>query len=372
MKRIISLFLCFIILSVPAFAAPEINCKSAVLMEQSTGKVLFEHNSHEPLPPASVTKVMTMLLAMEAIDGGNLKYDDIVVASERAESMGGSTIFLGAGEEMTVSDLLKGIAVASGNDACVAIAEHIGGSVEGFVNLMNNRAKELGMKNTNFVNTNGLPAEGHYSSAYDIALMSRQLLQHPDIFKYTTIWTDSLRGGTFDLANTNKLIRFYSGANGLKTGSTDEAKFCVSATAKRDNMQLIAVVMGSDTSSIRFESAKSLLDFGFGNFCTLNPCEGLEINNQIKIIKGESEFLNLENLESFNVLVEKNRKNNIKYEIKLPEQINAPIKKGDKVGEVTFTLDGEVLGVCPVTAAENVDKKTFAHTYLDVLMKWLR
>ncbi len=372
MKKIIALLLTIAVLSVSCFAAPEIKCKSALLMEQSSGKILFEHNSREKLPPASVTKVMTMLLTMEAIAGGNLKYDDIVIASERAKSMGGSTIFLDAGEQMSVSDLLKGIAVASGNDACVAIGEHIAGSESGFVELMNNRAKELGMEDTTFHNTNGLPAEGHLTSARDIALMSRELLKHEDIFKYTTIWTDSLRGGEFGLANTNKLVRFYSGANGLKTGSTDEAGFCISATAKRDNMQLIAVVMGSETSSDRFESAKSMLDFGFANYCFVRPSDEVVLASGIKVLKGERDMVKIELDKGFETMIEKNRKKEIKGEVTLIEGITAPVKKGDKVGEVTFKIGDEVLGKCNVNAAEDVNKKGFARLYLEVIRNWLR
>ncbi len=372
MKKIISSLVAVVLLFSNCFAAPEIDCKSAILMEQSTGKILFEHNSHEKLPPASVTKVMTMLLTMEAIDGGNLKYNDIVIASERAKSMGGSTIFLDAGEQMTVSDLLKGIAVASGNDACVAIGEHIAGSESGFVDLMNNRARELGMNDTHFVNTNGLDAEGHLTSANDIALMSRQLLMHPDILKYTSIWMDSLRNGQFTLANTNKLIRFYQGANGLKTGSTDDALFCISAAAKRDNMQLIAVVMGSETSEKRFESAKSMLDFGFANYCIIKPSDEVKLENGVKVLKGEQESVKIELEKAFETLVPKNRKKDVAGEIKLIESVTAPIKKGDKVGEVTFKMGDEILGKCSVVAAQNVDKKGFARLYLDIISMWLR
>ncbi len=372
MKKTIAFLLVFTLLTATCFAAPQIKCKSALLMEQSTGKVLFEYNSREKLPPASVTKVMTMLLAMEAIDGGNLKYDDIVIASERAKSMGGSTIFLDAGEEISVNDLLKGIAVASGNDACVAIGEHIAGSESDFVMLMNNRAKELGMEDTTFHNTNGLPAEGHVTSARDIALMSRELLKHTDIFKYTTIWTDSLRNGEFGLANTNKLIRFYSGANGLKTGSTDEAGFCISATAKRDDMQLIAVVMGSETSSDRFESAKSMLDFGFANYCIVKPAEEVKLSEGVKVLKGESEIIKIELDKGFETMIEKKQKKDIKGEVKLPENVTAPVKKGDKIGEVEFKTGDEILGKCSIIAAEDVNKKGFAKLYLEVLRDWLR
>ena len=267
LKRIACLLM---ILILPVSAAAEdgisFNAKSVILTEASTGKTLFESNSHESLPPASVTKIMTMLLIMEAIDRGEISYDTVVTASERAKSMGGSTIFLDTNEKMSVEDLLKGIAVASGNDACVAMAEHLCGSEEAFAAKMNERAAQLGMKDTHFVNCNGLDAPGHYTSAYDIALMSRELMRHKDIFKFTTIWMDSLRGGKFSLANTNKLIRFYSGANGLKTGSTSVAGCCISAAAKRGEMQLIAVVLGAPTSKERFAAASNLLNYGFANY----------------------------------------------------------------------------------------------------------
>ena len=372
MKKTIAFLLVFALPCVTCFAAPEIKCKSALLMEQSTGKILFEQNSREKLPPASVTKVMTMLLTMEAIAAGTLKYDDIVIASERAKSMGGSTIYLDAGEQMSVGDLLKGIAVASGNDACVAIGEHIAGSESGFVEMMNKRAAELGMEDTTFHNTNGLPTDGHVTSARDIALMSRELLKHEDIFKYTTIWTDSLRNGEFGLANTNKLIRFYSGANGLKTGSTDEAGFCISATAKRDDMQLIAVVMGSDTSGERFESAKSMLDFGFANYCIVNASDNVSLENRINVLKGESETIEVELENGFETLVEKSIKKDIKGEVKLLESVTAPIEKGDKVGEVIFKIGDETLGKCNVVATENVKRKGLAAIYMQLLKEWLR
>ena len=243
-----------------------LNAPSALLMEYSTGEILYEKNAYEKKPMASVTKIMTLLLTMEEISAGRLSYDDIVTGSAHAKSYGGSTIFLDEGEKMTVKDIIKGIAVASGNDAAAAIAEHIAGSEPAFVNMMNKRAKELGMTNTNFVNSNGLDAYGHYSCAYDIALMSRELMSHNDIFQFTTIWTDTLRDGQFELSNTNKLIRFYEGATGLKTGSTDDALFCISATAKRDNMHLIAVIMAAPTSKLRQADASSLLNYGFSKY----------------------------------------------------------------------------------------------------------
>ena len=244
----------------------EVDAKSYILMEHSTGRVLAEDKADEKLPIASVTKIMTMLLIMEEIENKTLKWDDLVTVSDNAMSYGGSTMFLESGEQLPVSDMLKGIAVASANDGCVAMAEHIAGSESEFVTKMNEKAAQLGMNNTNFVNTNGLDEENHYSSARDVAIMSRELLRYPEITKYTSIWTDELRGGKFQLANTNKLVRFYSGANGLKTGSTSAALCCLSASAKRDGMQLIAVVLGSPTSDKRFSSARALLDYGFANY----------------------------------------------------------------------------------------------------------
>lgn len=372
MRKFFCVLLCILFACTNTFAAPEIDCKSAILIEQSTGKVLFEHNADEKLPPASVTKVMTMLLTMEAIDGGNLSYDEKVVASERAKSMGGSTIFLDAGEEMRVEDLLKGIAVASGNDACVAIGEHIAGSESGFVDLMNNRAKELGMTNTHFVNTNGLDAEGHLTTARDISIMSRELLKHSDILKFTTIWTDTLRNGSFNLANTNKLVRFYKGATGLKTGSTDDALFCVSASAKRDDMHLIAVVMGSETSSKRFESAKSMLDFGFANFAVTCPAKEIKLDSQVKVIKGEKESCTVKLDKEFTTLIAKDKKGEVKGEVTLKSETPAPVKEGDVMGEVSFLLDGEVLGKCNIIANESINKKSFGGLFMEILCDFLR
>lgn len=372
MKKVICIILmCLLICSYTVFAAPEIDCRSAILVEASTGKTLFEHNPHEALPPASVTKIMTMLLTMEAIDGGNLSLDDIVTASENAKSYGGSTIFLDAGEQMSVNDLLKGIAVASGNDACVAIAEHISGSESSFVEMMNNRARELGMNDTNFENCNGLDTDGHVTSAYDIALMSRELLKHEKIFDYTTIWTDTLRDGKFNLANTNKLIRFYNGANGLKTGSTSIAGSCISATAKRDGLQLIAVVLNAPNSSKRFESAKSMLDWGFANYTLVRPVETTEITGEVKVAKGLKEFVTPKPKEDFEVLIDKTLQNSVTGEVELVEGVEAPVSKGDEIGKVVFYANGEKLGECPLVAAEDVPRKTFSQIYLDILKKWL-
>lgn len=346
--------------ALPAFAAapsaPEVTAPSALLMEASTGQVLFEKNSHDRRPPASVTKVMTMLLTMEAVDSGKIKMDDMVTASEYACGMGGSQVFLEPGEQMSVHDMLKAVAVASGNDAAVALSEHIAGSTEAFVGMMNERAAQLGMKDTHFVNCNGLDIDDHYTSAYDIALMSRELMTHTKIFDFTTIWMDSLRGGQFGLANTNKMIRFYEGATGLKTGSTSTAKFCVSATARRNDMDLIAVIMAAETSKDRFSDAKKLLDFGFANYAIANNTLNAEDLAPIPVEKGTAEKLHLEAGGASRVLVEKSRVAEVEKRITLPNEIKAPIARGDKIGEAEFSIGGEVVGTCDIVAAEDVAK----------------
>lgn len=361
LKRIACLLM---ILILPVSAAAEdgisFNAKSVILTEASTGKTLFESNSHESLPPASVTKIMTMLLIMEAIDRGEISYDTVVTASERAKSMGGSTIFLDTNENMSVEDLLKGIAVASGNDACVAMAEHLCGSEEAFAAKMNERAAQLGMKDTHFVNCNGLDAPGHYTSAYDIALMSRELMRHKDIFKFTTIWMDSLRGGKFSLANTNKLIRFYSGANGLKTGSTSVAGCCISAAAKRGEMQLIAVVLGAPTSKERFAAASNLLNYGFANYGVTQFGEkGSEIRS-VAVESGKSDSVMAVAKESSSALLQKSQIKKAKVHINLPKKVKAPVKKGSALGEIIITLDGETISRTDIVASHSVGKKDCA------------
>lgn len=346
---------------------PSTQVKSSVLMEASTGKIIFENNSHASLPPASVTKIMTLLLIYEAIDNGTLTKDTLITASERAKSMGGSTIYLDTNEQMSLEDLIKGIAVASGNDACVAVAEHMCGSVEAFVEKMNKRAAKIGMKDTNFVNCNGLDADNHFSSAHDIALMSRELLKHSDVTKYTTIWMDSLRDGKFLLANTNKLIRFYSGANGLKTGSTSKAGCCISASAKRDGMQLIAVVMGAENSKDRFNAAGELLDYGFANYAVSNFADkGSEVCEiPVKNGKNSSFIAVTENASS--VLIEKSKKSDLKTHINVPKSIAAPVRKGDVVGELIVTLDGETLSKTNLLSNRTVKKKNCADYFLKML-----
>ncbi len=375
MKKWISYLLCTLLISpmMPARAetpALTVNAKSALLMEASTGRVLYEHNIHQALPPASVTKVMTMLLTMEAIESGAITYDTVVTASENAKRMGGSTIFLDTGEEMTVYDLLKGIAVASGNDACVAIAEHLAGSESEFVRRMNERAAQLGMQNTHFVNCNGLDTEGHLTSAYDIALMSRELIRHEDIFQFTTIWVDSLRGGAFGLANTNKLIRFYNGANGLKTGSTDDALYCLSATAKRDNMQLIAVIMGAPTTKDRFDGARAILDFGFATYSIATASDTETPVHSVIVEKGTQPEVTLRCSEPLSLLLEKGKADSVETRIEAPEKLTAPVSSGDTVGKVVFYIGEEVLGEVPLVAAYGVQKKSFGTVLTALLSRW--
>ena len=353
-------------------AAPEYSAKpdarSCILMDGKTGAVLYEYNADDALPPASVTKVMTMLLVFEALKEGTLSLNQTIRISETAASMGGSQIFLAPGEEMSVDDLLKGLIVSSANDAAVALAEAISGSEEAFVVRMNARAAELGMKNTHFENTNGLDdtTENHVTSARDIALMTKELIRHEKVFEYTTIWMDTIRNGTFGLSNTNKLIRFYKGATGLKTGSTEKAKFCISATAERDGLSLIAVVMGSPTKEVRNALATSLLDFGFANYgCYSSASESM---NDIRIAGGVANTLATVK-EGFSVTVEKSKLSKIETRVDLPEKLAAPIAKGQKVGTVTYLDGGKEIGTADILAAHSVDKITFS-TLFPRLLEW--
>lgn len=363
MKKVICFFICvcFMMHSVVVFAEGNtdlgLNAKSAILMEESTGNILYESNPDERLPIASVTKVMTMLLIMEAVDSGKISLDDMVTVSENAMSYGGSTMFLETGEQLTVNDMLKGIAVASANDGCVAMAEHLAGSESAFVDMMNEKAKKLGMENTHFMNTNGLDEDDHYSSARDVAIMSRELMKHETIFNYTSIWMDTLRGGKFQLANTNKLIRFYDGANGLKTGSTSKALCCLSAAAKRNDMQLIAVVLGAPTSAERFASAKSLLDYGFANYAVNTQITAGDEVQKIAVEKGVDEEVGVVAGDSCSTLMKKGQEDNITKEIKIDETITAPIEAGQKIGTMTISRDGEVIADIDLNASSTVEKK---------------
>ena len=345
--------------------------KSAVLMECATGTLLHEHNAHQPLAPASVTKIMTMLLIMEAIDSGKIAMGDTVTASEAAAAKGGSQVYLKAGETMSVSDMLKSIAVSSANDCACAMAEHIAGSEEAFVALMNRRAQELGMQDTTFVNCTGLDdgpqAEQHRTSAYDIALMSRQLLQyHPDIKKYTTIWMDTIRGGSFGLSNTNKLIRFYQGATGLKTGFTSSAGYCLSATAQRDGMELIAVVMGADSSAQRNAACKQLLDYGFANFARFDPT--LDQPAQVPVLLGAAPAVEAVLSQTGGLLVDKGQRISITPQIELLDQIEAPVSQGQRLGTMQLHCQGQILAQIPLVAKNAVPRLDYG----DILTLILR
>ena len=335
-----------------------LDCKSCILMEASTGTILYEDNADAPLPPASVTKIMTLLLIMEEIDGGKLKLTDTLQASEYAASMGGSQVFIEPNESMSVEDLLKSIVVSSANDAAVVLAEAISGSVEAFVEKMNTRAKELGLSNTNFENPTGLDDNtiNHVTSARDIAIMSRELLRHKTILNYTNIWMDTIRNGEFGLTNTNRLIRFYQGANGLKTGSTSKAGFCISATAERNGMQLIAVIMGSKTRDIRNECAKRLLDYGFANYSLAFFDEGSA--GQISVLGGTKNFTDTY-YPSASILVGKGEDKSIKKNIKIEKNILAPVKAGQVIGKVEYSLNGNVVANSDIIIGESINRMTY-------------
>lgn len=337
--------------------------KSAVLIERDTGKVLYNKNSNERLAPASMTKIMTMLLIMEALDKGKIKMSDKVRTSEHAASMGGSQIFLEPGEEMTVKEMLKGIAIASGNDASVAMAEFISGSEEEFVKKMNKKAKELGLKNTSFKNPTGLTEEGHYSSAYDMAIMAKELLKYESITKFTGTYEDYLRENTdkkFWLVNTNRLIKFYPGVDGVKTGYTGEAKYCLTASAKKGNMRAIAVVFGASTPKERNAQVTKMLDFAFSQYETHPLYKRNETVAKVKVKKGKQKFIELTTSEPISILTKKGEDmNDVKKEIKMKDNISAPIQTGEELGTLVLKKDGEVLAESPVAAKEDMKKAGF-------------
>lgn len=340
----------------------DIKAKSVILMEPKTGEVLYESNSDEQLAPASITKIMSLLLVMEAIDRGDISLETIITASDHACSMGGSQIWLKPGETMTVDELLKAAVIASANDACVALGETVAGSEEGFVALMNSRAKELGMTKTNFINCTGLDAEGHVTSAYDVAVMSSALIKHELIKDYSTVWMDTLRDGKSELVNTNKLVRFYKGTTGLKTGTTSTAKCCLAATAERDGLSLVAVVMGADNSNDRFNGAKKLLDYGFANFSFSEIGADLKPDFTAEVLKGTEKTLPLKADKTLNILMPKSNKGKIERKTELKEGITAPVKKGDTIGTVSVYMGEQKLGEIPITAAKDIKKLTFGYT----------
>ena len=371
MKKLASLIMTILIAIMPmnlSFANEgnaqiSISSKSAILMDVASGQILYEKNAHDKLPPASVTKVMTMLLICEALDSGKITLDDNVQISENAASMGGSQIFLEPGEVQKVDTLLKGIAVASANDGCVAMAEYIGGSVESFVEMMNAKAKELNMKDTHFVNTNGLPVDNHYTSAHDIALMSRELLKHDVINKYLTTWMDKVVVGkkqaTVGLANTNKLIKHYQGATGVKTGFTQQAKFCLSASAKRGDTHLVAVTLGAETSPERFKDATSLLNFGFANYESVKLCSKDDNIATLTVDKAEDQKINLVAKEDLSVLIKKGGKRDFTRKIKVNQNPIIPIKKGTNLGYVEIYQGKTFVGKVDLVNTKDIQKASY-------------
>jgi len=353
----------------------EVSAKSAILMDYGTGEILYEKNPHEKLPIASLTKIMTLLLALESIDQGKLKLEDKVVVSEHAASMGGSQVFLHEGEVLTVDAIMKAIIVASGNDASVALAEKIAGTHEVFVKKMNEKAQALGMKNTNFVNATGLPAENSYSTAYDVAIMSRELLNHPLFFRWSTIWVDTLeesRNKT-ELANTNRLVRFYSGADGIKTGSTSEAGYCLSATAKRGNMRLLSIVLGAPTSKVRFSEAAKLMDYGFANYKSLQILKKDEVVQQdIEIMGGKVNKINGIAGKDVTLLLKADQSDEFEKVITIEEKLKAPISKGDKIGSIFLIQEGKKLLSVDILADRDVQKANVFDYFIKILNKWIR
>lgn len=339
--------------------AGNLSAKSAILMEASTGTVLMEHNPDEKLSPASITKVMTILLTFEALDTGKIALEDKVTASRNASSKGGSQIWLKEGEVMTVHELLKATVIASANDACTALGEYIAGDEISFVSLMNERAKELGMNNTSFENCSGLDdtVTNHYSTARDVAIMSCELMKHKKVKEYTTIWMDSLRDGDTQLVNTNKLIRYYDGATGLKTGTTSKAGYCVSATAERDGMELVAVVLGSNNSSERFEDAKKMLNWGFANYAVFQPEIDQSLITEVNVLYGEQEVIKPVTEKPGSILVERNMKDKIEQRVDICVDVEAPVEKNQTLGKVYFEIDGEKIGECAILNPERVERR---------------
>lgn len=352
-------------------ASLSLSCQSAILMEKETGTILYDQNSHEKLEPASVTKVMTLLLIMEAVDNHRISLDDTVTVSAYAAGMGGSQVYLKEGEQMPVSEMIKCVTVVSGNDCAVALAEHLAGSEAAFVSQMNQRAQELGMTDTAFLNCTGLPAQGHVTSAHDIALMSRELiLHHPSIREYTTIWMDSIRNGEFGLTNTNRLIRFYPGATGLKTGSTDSARYCMSATAERDGMELIAVVMRAPTTAQRFEDAKALLDYGFANYALVPVYPDAPLA-PVDVLLGESAQVQPQLQRDCRLLVGKGEAGQITTRLTMTADVEAPVDQGQTLGQLEVYVGDELRDAIPIQAAQPVARLSTPGIFSQLLNRLL-
>ncbi len=368
MKKIISVFLCVFIMLAMSFTAfanentvtDSLSAKSVILMEASSGTVLLSKNADEKLPPASITKIMTMLLVMEAVDSGKISLDDTVTASRNAASKGGSQIWLKEGEQMTVKELLKATAVASANDAATALGEYVAGDEAGFVAMMNERAKELGMVNTSFENCSGLDdtTENHYSSARDIAIMSCELMKHEKIKEYTTIWMDSLRNGETELVNTNRLVRFYEGTTGLKTGTTSKAGYCISATAQRNGMELVAVVLGSDNSTDRFEDAKALLNWGFSNYEIYTPQVDLSLISKVGVLYGEENKISPVIGATAPILIKKGSQEKITQRVDMCVDVEAPVEQGQTLGTVYFETEGNIVASYSIKSPNEVKRQS--------------
>lgn len=369
-KLSLALIIAIIFTAIPVFSVnvnavteETITAPSAVLMETSSGKILFEKNPHEQRPCASITKVMTMLLVCEAIDNGKLSLDDTITASAHAASMGGSDIWLEEGETMSADDMIKATVVASANDAAVALAEHLCGSEEVFVEKMNEKASQLGMKDTVFKNCNGLDEDGHITSAYDVAVMSRELMKHEMIFDYTSIWLDNLRGGKTQIVNTNKLLKTYNGITGLKTGTTNDAGCCMAASAKRGDMSLVAVVLGCNSGKERFSDAAALLDYGFANFSVTQLKAPEDLPKTIKVENGMQGNIGIGCDVKASIVLDKNSSSKIVSKIDLPESIEAPVVSGQKLGTVTYSLDGNAVKSFEITALQDAEKISFASVF---------
>ena len=374
MKRFVCSVLAALMLTAPAYAietlsddAIEISAPSAILMEKVTGEVIYEKNSHERIPPASVTKIMTLLLIIEAIDRGDISLEDTVIASARAASFGGSCVFLEEGEKMSVHEMLKCIAVVSANDCAVAMAEHLCGSEQAFVQKMNERAAQLGLKDTHFCNCTGLFEDPeHYSSAYDIAVMSRELIRHELIKDYTTIWMDSIRNGEFGLSNTNKLVYYYEGCTGLKTGFTSEAMYCLSATAERDGVEFIAVIMHGETIESRNDDAKALLNYGFANY-KLCPLRSPDVLPPVSVTLGSADSVQPVYDGPEAALIAKNGAGEVSYSLELPEAVAAPVAQGQRIGTLKVMLNGEAFREVPLLAGSSVESADFGGILLHLL-----